>query len=768
MNKIIDFVLKKSVFTLLILLLITGFFAYQLIDKAYIETNMDEYMPKDHPAFELSAKYEDLFNIKDAVVVAVENEDGIYNQETLSKIVQITEKLGELKDINSNNIRSIASADNIVGSDFGLEVKPFFRKIPKREDELDLLKKDIIENEMVSGRVVAEDHQVAMISAELEDGKIDRLSLYQEVKEIAAGMYGPEKIYIAGQPVVEGTLANLMPADMKRMIPLVVILIFIVLLLVFRSLKSTILTLLVVLFSTIWAFGLMAVLGIPIYAVSTMIPVMLIALGVADGIHLLTNLHRKVKNRPAENKVLLIKEMIKELWKPVVMTSITTAVGFISLLTSEVYPIKYFGLFTAFGVMVAMLFSLIFIPVGLKLSGLPKLKRKENNNSKDSKVFFTIADWVLKYKKLIVIGAIILVILGLIGIQRVWINSSFLSKFEEDEEIAIANNFINQHFGGTTNLNIIISSPENDGMKNPEYLKDIWNLQTELEAIDEVGDSYALTDFLRRINKVMNENQEEFNITPDSSELVAQYLLLYSMSGDPETVDNLIDYDYRRVNIRVNLKSDDARLIKKVIDQVEEFKNNSSLVELKIDYAGSAYTNMVFVDLILEGQIKSLILSLIIVVILLGLLFKSFLAGILGSIPIAITAIINFGVMGFLNIPLNTTTTLISSIAVGMGIDYSIHLLSKYRSTGQKGAVPRTAARETMEHSGRAIVFNAIVVIVGFLILIFSSFPPNRELGYLVSLSMFSSFVLTLTLTLALIDYLKPDFIFKDKLDNEK
>lgn len=768
MNKIMDFVLKKAVFTLFILLLITGFFAYQLIDKAYIETNMDEYMPKDHPAFELSDEYEDLFNIKDAVVVAVENEDGIYNQQTLNKIVQITEKLGELEDINSNNIRSIASADNIVGSDFGLEVKPFFKEIPETEDELDVLKEEIVENEMVSGRVVAKNHQVAMISAELEDGKIDRLSLYQEVKEIVAGMGGPEKIYIAGQPVVEGTLANLMPADMKRMIPLVVFLIFVVLLLIFGSFKSTILTLLVVLFSTIWAFGLMATLGIPIYAVSTMIPVMLIALGVADGIHLLTNLHRKVKNRPAVNKVLLIKEMIKELWKPVVMTSITTAVGFISLLTSEVYPIKYFGLFTAFGVMAAMLFSLIFIPIGLKLSGLPKLKRKKNKKSEDSKVFSTTSDWVLKYKKLIFITAIILVILALIGIQRVWINSSFLSKFEEDEEIAIANNFINQHFGGTTNLNIIISSPEIDGMKNPGYLKDIWNLQTELEAIDEVGDSYALTDFLRRINKVMNENQEEFNIIPDSAELIAQYLLLYSMSGDPETLDNLIDYDYRRVNLRLNLKSDDARLIKKVIEQVEEFKDNSSLAELKIDYAGSAYTNMVFADLILEGQIKSLILSLIIIVILVGLLFKSFLAGILGSIPIAITAIINFGVMGFLNIPLNTTTALISSIAVGMGIDYSIHLLSNYRSTGQQGLAPRAVVRETMEHSGRAIVFNAIVVIVGFLVLIFSSFPPNRELGYLVSLSMFSSFVLTLTLTVALIDYLKPEFIFKDKLDNER
>ena len=767
MNKINDFVLKKPIITLLILFAITAFFGFEIYDKARIETNLNEYMPENHPAFEKSEHYEDLFDINDAVIVAVENENEIYNKKTIEQILEISDRLSSLEEINEEDIKSIATANNISASDFGLEVEEFFSTIPDNEAEFEDLKQTVNSNNMVSGRLVSEDNTVALIQAQLVDEGIDRLKLYDKIQEILAEVNGPGEMYIAGQPVVEGTLANLMPQDMKVMIPLVVLIIAIVLIIALRSIKSTLLTLSVVLFSTIWAFGLMSAVGIPIYAVSTMIPVMLIALGVADGIHLLTNLNEKMKEKPGISTNEAITEMIKDMWKPVVMTSITTAVGFISLLTSDVYAVKYFGLFTAFGVMAAMIFSLIFIPAGLKLFNLPKFKsNKKNKNNNENNVYYKFADWVLEHKKKIILASIILLVAGIIGSQSLWINSSFLSKFEDDEKIIVANNFINDHFGGTTNLNVIIKAEENDALKNPEYLNDIWKLQQNLEKKDEVGDSLALTDFLRRINKVMNEGQEKYNKIPDSKELVAQYLLLYSMSGDPDDLNSVIDYDYRRANLQLNLKDDDARLINDVMDEIENFKENSSLSELEIDYAGSAYTNRVFANLILEGQIKSLSLSVVIVILLLALLYKSFTAGIFGSLPIIITAMVNFGLMGYLNIALNTTTALISSIAVGMGIDYSIHLLSKYQKFGQKESSPQLAAEKTMKHAGKAIAFNAIVVIAGFMVLIFSSFPPNRELGYLVSLSLFSSFVLTLTLVVALIDRYKPKFIFNKKDEN--
>src|SRR6056297_1825466 len=490
MLKINKFVLKKPIITLLILMAITAFFAYQIYDKARIETNLEEYMPDSHPAFVKSDQYEDIFDINDSVVIAIENSNSIYNKETLKQIKEMENKLAGLEEINEDEIRSLTNVDNIEGSEMGLEIKPFFNDVPESQPRFDRLKKQVQDNNMVSGRLVSENNNVALIGAEIAKGGADRIKLYEKIQNLVESIEGPGKVYIAGQPIVEGTLATLMPQDMRVMIPLVILVISIVLLFTFRSIKSTLLTLGVVLFSTIWAFGLMAFFNIPIYAVSTMIPVMLIALGVADGIHLLIHLKDNLRNKVNISKEEAITDMVKNMWKPVVMTSITTAVGFISLLTSEVYAVKYFGLFTAFGVLAAMIFSLIFIPAGLKLFNLPKFRNKNNKTNNNNKsIFNRISDWVLNNKKKIIVISIIIFFVGIIGTQSLWINSSFLTKFQDDEDIIVANNFINKHFGGTTNLNVVIKSEEADTLKNPKYLNDIWLLQNKLEEMEDVGDS---------------------------------------------------------------------------------------------------------------------------------------------------------------------------------------------------------------------------------------------------------------------------------------
>ncbi len=762
MLRITEFVLRRPLVVLVILLGITLFFGIEIAQNARIETDLDAHMPQEHEAFVLSNQYEEIFGIRDAVVVAVENREGIYHPSTLTKVNEISRRLGELDEIVPGSVRSLATADNIVGSDFGLEISPFYSELPQSEAEVRSLRVAVESNEMIWGRMVSRDGQATLISAEVSESSVDHRALYGKVMAIVSEYDGPEKFYVAGQPVVEGTLAHLMPDDMKKMVPIVVLVILVVLVVTLRSLKSTLLTLGVVLFSTVWAFGLMAYLGIPVYSVSTMIPVMLIALGVADGIHLLSHLSERMRQNPGVSVGEAVTEMIGHLWKPVAMTSLTTAVGFVSLITSEVYPIKYFGLFTAFGVMAAMVFSLLFIPAGLAVLRLPRLAGRSAEQSGDGKrtVFFAAATAVLKGKKMVVIVSLMAVALGIVGLQRVWIDSSLLSTFDDSEEIVQADQFINEHFAGTTNLNVVFVGEGPDDLKNPRYLQDLWRLQTELEQLPEVGGTFGINDFLRRINKVVNEDREEFNRVPDDQDLIAQYLLLYSMSGDPEELDGVIDYDYRRVNLQVNTKGSSAQVIRRVLDRIDEFVATSSLRDLKVDYAGSAYTSMVFTDLILEGQINSLLISTVLLVLLLGLMFRSVAAGLLGTLPIIITAIINFGIMGFTGISLNTSTALISSIAMGMGIDYSIHLLSQYQRYGVRVSSSLEVAQKVMNLSGRAITFNALVVVSGFMVLMTSGFPLNRRLGLLVSLSMFISFVCTLTVVVALIDWLKPRFIF--------
>ncbi|MFW6389106.1 MAG: efflux RND transporter permease subunit [Marinilabiliaceae bacterium] len=734
-------------------------------ENTEMETDLDEYMPKDHPAFVYSDKAEEWFNIKDGIIVALENPKGIYNAETLDTLKQMTKAFQQMAEIKRDDVTSLYTADNIVGTESGLDVKPFFTRVPDAKDELEDLREKVETNEMTHGRMVSEDGTVAVLIAEIDDDVFTQ-AFYERILEVAESYEtGNMKVYVAGRPIVEGTMALLAPADMKRMVPIVLLIIILTLYLMLRSVKGTVLTMSVVLFSVVWAFGVMAWMGIPIYAVTTLMPVMLIAIGVADGIHMFSHLQLFMQKHPSAGRREALKDMIRGMWKPVVMTSVTTSVGFISLLTSEVYPIKYFGIFTAFGVMTAMLFSLVFIPAGLMLFGLPKAKlpgkRKKEHVHPLAEGF---SNKVLKYKPVSVFVTVAIIALSLIGMQKVWINSSFLDKFEEDSNIVQTDRFINDHFGGTTNINLVLDAGEDgqDVFKEPEALELTNKLQKHVEdSLDVIGSSFGITDYLRRMHKVMHADDEAYNKIPDSKEMVAQYLLLYEMSGDPEDLNKVVDYDYAKAHVTFQLKSDNTIAINSVLDIIDSYSADFADEGVEINYAGSGYTGLVFTDLILEGQIKSLILSLGIIIVLLSLMFKNFKVGLIGSVPIMTTAFIGFGVMGFLDIPLNTTTALLASIAIGIGIDYAVHFLQQYRVNADQTGNKVLTAQKTMNHTGRAISFNAIVVIAGFLVLLFSVFPPNRELGALVSLNMFTSFVGTVTVMLALLN--KFNIWFKKK-----
>jgi uncharacterized protein len=754
MEKILKKLLNQPWIIVGLTIIISVLFFMQMKQNTRMETDLDKYMPQDHPAFVYSDQAEEWFGINDGIIVAIENQNGLFNTATLDTLKQLTRRLQKMEEIEKADVTSLYTADNIVGTEDGMDVKAFYKRVPSSEADLNELKHNVESNEMTFGRLVSFDETVTVIIAEIKDDVFTQ-EFYEEILSLAASYETEDiKVHVAGRPIVEGTMALLGPADMKKMVPIVLLVIMVVLFIILRSVKSTILTMAVVFFSVVWTFGLMAAVNIPIYAVSTMIPVMLIAIGVADGIHLYSHLQLYLRKNPDATKREASIDMIQNMWKPVVMTSITTSVGFISLLTSQVYPIKYFGIFTAFGVLMAMVFSLALIPAGIMIFGLPKVKKAAKNSSnKEADLAYGFASKVLKRKSVSLFVTTAVIILAIVGMQKIWINSSFLDKFEDDSEIVLTDKFINDHFGGTTTLNLILDAEgEKDVFKKPEVLKLTDQMQSQLENdLEVVGNSFSLTDYTKRMNKVMNADQEAYNTIPDEQNMIAQYLLLYEMSGDPENLNKVVDYDYAKLNVTFQLKSDNSKALNSAIAIIETYEEDFEEQGITMKYAGSGYKGLIFTDLILEGQIMSLILSLIIVILLLSLMFKNFKIGLIGAVPITITALISFGIMGFLDIPLNTTTALLSSIAIGIGIDYAVHFIEQYRLNASKTDDKILVAQKTMAHSGRAISYNAIVVIAGFLVLLFSVFPPNRELGALVSLNMFTSFVGTVTIMLVLL-----------------
>jgi predicted RND superfamily exporter protein len=768
MNKVLD---HPRLVVVVILAISAGFFAV-MATGSRLETDLDKYMPQSHPAFVYSNQAEEWFDIKDGIIIAIEHPGSIYNSGTLEKIKSLTRELQKLDEIEKADVTSLYTADNIIGTELDLDVKAFYREVPATAKTMEDLRNNVRDNAMVFGRLVSTDEKASIIVAEIADDVFSQ-EFYHRILELAESYEGPEQIYVAGRPIVEGTLASLGPKDMKTMAPLVVLVIVAVLLLLLRSVKNTLLNLSIVLLSTVWVFGLMALLKIPVYSVSTMIPVMLIAIGVADGIHIFSHLQLFLKDHPQAVKKEAVLHTVRAMWKPVIMTSLTTAVGFSALVTSRVFPVKYFGLFTAFGVIVAMFLSLILVPAGVMIFGLPKQGKKRRGktsdrleksgykSSRDTHFSYAFADWVVRHRYVTLVALAVILIVSVFGITRVWINSSFLDNFSKDSDIVQTDRFVNKHFGGTSRLNVILDSPSTDTLKSPEVLRIVDRIQEDVEKLETIGNSYSLADFLKRMNKVMHADDPAYDRIPESRDLVAQYLLLYEMSGDPDNLWHFVDYDFKRGNLTVQLKSDDSRTIKSAINVINNFSDELKTHGIAVAYAGSGYKSLVFTDLILQGQISSLFLSLVIVVILISLMFRNVLAGFIGSVPIVFTSVVNFGLLGISGISLSVTTALISSIAIGIGIDYAIHFIERYREYAAIKGDKVLAGRLTMRHTGRAILFNAVVVITGFLVLLFSVFPPNRELGAFVALNMFVSFLGTVTVMYLLL-YLS-NIYFKGK-----
>lgn len=717
-----------------------------------METNLDSYMPENHPAFSFSDEAEERFQIKDGILIALEHPVSIFNTGSLKKMVDIESELRSIPELRDTRIQSLHTGDNILGTEEGLDVRPFFTDPPETEEEAFRIGELAYSNPMIRGRLISEDGRSALIVVELPDSGFSK-ELYQQVTDLAAAYEGPENVYVAGRPIVEGTLAELGPKDMARMGPLVLIAIALVLLLILKKFSRVLTTLFIVVASTLWSFALMSLLGIPLYSVSIMLPVMLVAIGVAYAIHLYGQVDQHRKDHPEEQAAQAIEQAALVIGPPSLYAALTTVAGFIALLTSSVYPVKYFGLFTAFGVAVSWLLTMTLAPAMLMImerKTKPRTAADATNEperlGKTERFGERFADGVSRNRFAVYAATAVVIALSLVGVSRVWINSSFLSNFEKDSAIVKTDSFVNRYFGGTSTVNIILDSNEYDAFKNPDVLRLMDSMQESVESRAMVGDSFSLATYLKQMNYAMNAEREEFRNIPDSAELTAQYLLLYEMSGDPDNLWKVVDPDFMSANVTVQLKSDDSRTIGEALEAVEPFRAQFGEYGIAVNFAGSGYKALVFSDLILSGQLSSLLLSVAIVFLLTTVLFRSIVLGAISTIPVLISMAVNFGIMGLLNVPLTTSTALISSIAVGIGVDYAIHFISHYRQRLRDTGDETDAARYSMSLTGKAVLLNAVTVISGFMVMVFSVFPPNRQVGLLVSLNMLVAFISTVTI----------------------
>ncbi|HOO73449.1 MAG TPA: MMPL family transporter [Spirochaetota bacterium] len=631
-------------------------------------------------------------------------------------------------------VTSIVDADYIEGSGDTFIVKKLLDEGPLDYANISQLKQRINSWSFYRGGLVSYDESLTTILVRLYDvDQIRRTAVYHGLKEILEKS-DPKglNLYLDGESVIADTISEYIVSDVSVLLPLVVIVVMIALFLFFRNLQGVLFPFAAVAMTTIVGVGFMSFCGVPINLVSTMMPVLLIAVGSAYGIHFMNHYFLYQNN----NKENAIRQNNTSVGMAIIMAGVTTVAGFGSLATSGFIPIRNFGIFTAVGIFICVAITIYIMPCLILVSPVEKLNVVPEKNQKDRVhlLLSAIDRLVKKYYLPILVVTIIMFGLFIYGISLVKVEVNNIAFFKKSSALHIADDKLNQKLAGTQVLNIILESRDSSAVLSPSLLKKMDRFETELmQNFDIVKKIVSVNPYLKKMNQEMYGGDPAKHILPETEDKINDYLLLYS--GDLEPV---ITSSHDKVRITVSMKRSSTQKIKEIKEFTEKFfspaylaENNCSLV-----ITGYAYLYLVANTIMVNGQMSSLLFSIVIVFILIMLIFKKFVMSMIGLVPIILTIVVNFGIMGYTGITLNGATAMTSAVAIGIGIDYAIHFITWYRKEmNDTGDVSLSITRSIVQ-KGRGIFFNLFSVAAGFLVMCFSRFVPLIQFGLLISLSM--------------------------------
>ncbi len=810
---------------LVLVVVITVFLALQL-PKLRWETDARVYLPKGHVAIEYDEKVHDVFGVKDAVIIGIVNEkESIFNPKTLERIARITEKVAALPGVIAHrtiDVASLSTATVFTGTETELSTKRLMETVPTDSTGVDQVRRMVYDNkDLFVGNIVSEDGTAAMIRAKLKEGIATRYQTYFQIKGIIAAEEGGgsgsawngaqnaggggdwqkwqqggqgssaqsgaqqsaqpdpkestaapaaksnDQFYLAGRPVIEVSSGFYAMQDLTVMIPMLMGAIMVILFLVFRTFRGVVLPLLMMAMGMIWTMGTMALLDVPMYTISTMLPVILVAVAIGNAVHFLSNYYDNVLNDPHRDSKVIVSEVLKELGPPLITTSLTTAIGFLSLWFSEMPPFKIFGLFTVLGIMYCWLLSVTFLPAALcqlkpKVGNYLAKRRAIRVHAEQDVITRTLVCWgsfALKNKAGVVAMTGIMLLLSIYGMTLLRVDSSWMSDFKQGSEVALSNDMMNKKFDGTLFLNVVVEGAQKDAIKSRQLLQKIEQLQIKIEALPYVGDSLSVVDYLKSMNKTLHAGALDSNTLPATQAEIAEDLFLFSISGQPALLNEVVDYDYRQANIIFFIKTDHTGDLKVIIDGVNDFiKQEMQGLNVKVNLAGSANNSYIWADLLITGQGLAIILSKLGIFLLAAVLFRSAMMGLVTIIPVSLATAFIAGYAGFAGIPIDVSTTLAAGVAIGVGVDFAIHYIFRYQRERARSGDYLQATQETLRSVGKTIVFNAVVVTTGFMMLFFSQFPPHEKLGYFVAAYMGVSCFAALTTLPVIFAYIKSRF----------
>lgn len=709
---------------------------------------------ESEPLLKLYDDFQAKFGNDDLVNIIVHSPDGIFDEESIKVVRELTEGLWLVPDVIS--VDSITNYQWTSAEEDDITIEDF---IPEEFDDQLLLKKksDALNDKILPDYLINRKGTVTNIYAKIRPyfkGAPDDNLIIKKTRELIKRVReklpdsDKHKIYTNGSLDINNTFREVSEHDVKTIFPIVFGLIFIFLLFTFKRLIGLALPVLVISFTTVSTFGFAGYLGIKFNNLIAMVPTILIAIAIADSVHVLITYFqfRSLGNNERDATSLAFEKNIR----PTLLTSISTSIGFLSCTTSDLIPLSDMGLLAAFGTVMAWIYTMLIIA---PILGMKKVKwDKKSDHATEQKEYIyasSVIEFIDKFKHFIFYGLISLaVIFTYLGTKNE-VNSNPYDYFSSDVPLKISNDFTLENLGGFYGPQLVIESGIKDGIKDPIFLKNVDKFQRWLEDKEYISRVTSVVEIVKSMNKSMHGDKEQFYTIPNNRKTIAELLFLYSMSlPQGKDLNDRMTVNRDALRMAVMWKTQGSKLSLQRMAMMEEKAkdfNLKAIVTGKIPI----YQNMT--TFVVKSFFSSIILALIGIAVLLIFIFKSFKLGLVSMIPNIIPLAFGAGAMTLLSKPLDVGTALVSSVCLGIVVDDTIHFLTSFKSCKEKGMKTKDALKFVLGTTGAALFWTTLILVVGFGAMIFANFTPNSNFGLLTALVLTIALVIDLVFLPALL-----------------
>ena len=723
------------------------------------DTSLSAFVIRNDPDMIYYDKVKEIFETDETIVIAFKPAD-LFGRKDLGFIQELTDKISDIDYVR--NIRSLTNANLINSTPDMFEVKALVETLPETPEEALAIKEHATTNYIYVKDLSSPDGRFASLLVDIKnDPDAQRTDdVVRDIKDLLANesRNSGYRFYLGGDAIINYSLGRYMQRDFFTFLGPTYLILFLLLLVTVGRKRDILISLSTISLALLWTTGILSIMGKTLNNVTIGIIPLILCIALEDIYYFHNEYYVQLIEH--KDKYKAMRETLNNIMAPCFFTSLTTLLGFGSLMINNIKPILDFGLVGGAAVMLAFIATMLFIPSMHILLGMPKDVQKRPRLKFDlTRLMETVTGFVDKRSRIFWILIPLILIWAIAGMTRIKIETDHLSFFRKNSDVYQATTFIEKNLAGISNLEITVDTGNEDAIKQPFVLEEMDRLVDFLRAQPRIDKATSIIDFLKDMNRAMYDNDDSYYTLPASGSAVAQYLLLYSMSSRRNDIEkDFVNYDYSLGRIRCRISEHNSTRILDMVDKIKDFigVNISPKLQIKITSYPVIYSNMV--DSLARGQAGCLVLVFFLLLLSASIYFRSWRTGILSMLPNILPIMITLGFMGWSKISLNVGTAMTAGIAIGLAMDDTTHIFTHFRQNISKDPDFKLETFNTMKRLGEPMVFSSILMMSGYLVLLLSQFKLTALFGMLCALTIFTALLCDLFITPWILMTFRPRF----------